>query len=899
MSAAVTRGTRRRFLAPEVVQTSAMDCGPATLKCVLEGFHIPVSYGRLREACQTDVDGTSIDTLEVVANQLGIHATQVLIPSDHVFLPEASPLPAIVVVRHGMGGAVHFVVVWRRVGGWLQVMDPAIGRRWVRTTRFAEEVFRHEAAVPADDWRAWAGTEEFLTPLRERLRQVGMPKPRIDAVIDLALADTGWFSLGALDAGARLVTSLVNAGGTARGDEAARLLVALFDDTRTSTEDIYRLIPRDYWYATPDIEHSVGDTLYLTLAGAVLLRVSERATAPATRADAIAEDTPPLSPELMAALGERPAAPLAAIWQMLREDGLLAPLALACAIVIAVGATVLEASLFRGLFDLAWLLDQPGQRIAAAGALLGFVAILVLFEVPIALESLRLGRHLETRLRVALLRKLPQLSDRYFQSRPVSDMADRSHAIHLARQVPSMGMQFIQAIWKLLLTFIGVLVIDPRALAPAACLALFAVIVPAVVQPLVNERDLRLRNHAGALTGFYLDALLGLVPVRTHSAEQAVRREHEGLLVEWARSALGLQRVGLLVDAVQSVGCLALAAWLLVDHFVRAGGVGGGDLLLVFWTLELPSAAGRITSFAHQYPAQRNVLLRLLEPLSAPEEIAAPVTAPVATTSAARVAIRDGSVLAAGHTILSGLDIDIAPGEHVAVVGVSGAGKSSLAGLLLGWHRLASGELRIDGRVPAAADLERLRQRTAWVDPAIQIWNRPFLDNLTYAADDDALDRVGAAVEAADLRGVLGKLPEGLQTWLGEGGALLSGGEGQRVRLARALLQTDVRLVLLDEPFRGLDRDQRARLLADARQWWHDVTLLCITHDIEETRGFDRVLVIEDGRIVEDDAPARLAQTASRYRALLDAEVLVRRDLWRGSSWRRLRVADGSVRSAA
>src|SRR6476646_9526461 len=92
--AAVTRPT---FLAPEVVQTSAMDCGPASLKCLLEGFAIPVSYGRLREACQTDVDGTSIDTMEDAAVQLGLDAEQIMVPADHVLLGEADVLPAIVV----------------------------------------------------------------------------------------------------------------------------------------------------------------------------------------------------------------------------------------------------------------------------------------------------------------------------------------------------------------------------------------------------------------------------------------------------------------------------------------------------------------------------------------------------------------------------------------------------------------------------------------------------------------------------------------------------------------------------------------------------------------------------------------------------------------------------------
>jgi ATP-binding cassette subfamily B protein len=231
----------------------------------------------------------------------------------------------------------------------------------------------------------------------------------------------------------------------------------------------------------------------------------------------------------------------------------------------------------------------------------------------------------------------------------------------------------------------------------------------------------------------------------------------------------------------------------------------------------------------------------------------------------------------------------------VAIVGKSGAGKSTLVGLMLGWHRLAAGTLQVDGQRFTGADLEALRRHTAWVDPGIQVWNRSFMDNLGYATEDDGLARMGNIVDAANLRGVLQKLPQGLQTHLGEGGSLLSGGEGQRVRLARAFLQTHVRLALLDEPFRGMDRGQRSRLLADARQWWKEVTLLCVTHDVSETLGFNRVLVIEDGRIIEDGVPAELAASSSRYRELLDTETLVREQLWRGKQWRRLQMRAGRL----
>src|SRR5262249_8099798 len=152
------------WLVPEVVQTSAMDCGPAVLKCLLEGFGIPVHYGRLREACQTDVDGTSIDTLEEAARQLGLDAEQVMGPADHLLLAESASLPAILVVRLP-NGFTHFVLVWRRHGPLVQVMDPAIGRRWVSTRQLLDDVYVHTHRVPAAQWHAWACSDEFRRPL--------------------------------------------------------------------------------------------------------------------------------------------------------------------------------------------------------------------------------------------------------------------------------------------------------------------------------------------------------------------------------------------------------------------------------------------------------------------------------------------------------------------------------------------------------------------------------------------------------------------------------------------------------------------------------------------------------------------------------------------------------------
>jgi ABC-type bacteriocin/lantibiotic exporter with double-glycine peptidase domain len=881
-----------------------MDCGPASLKCLLEGYGIPVSYGRLREACQTDVDGTSIDTIETVAQQLGLDARQVLIPADHVLLEASQVLPAILVLRHA-GVGTHFVVVWRRVGSWVQIMDPASGRRWVRARRLEQECHLHTASVLQDAWRDWAGTADFGAPLVARLRALGATGDAAQLLLDKARADEGWFSCGALDACLRFLSSVVKAGGMRPGASAMELLSRLHEQTCSSTGDIFALVPPDYWSARPDPDSARHGEPRLLVTGAVvmhagppLIDVLQQASAPEAADDAPGneEARPALSPELRAALREPPVKPLGRFLELLRGEGVIAPAAMLAALLVAVGAVVLETLLFRGLFDVHAMLALPWQRLAAACGLLLFVLLLGGIEWPIVGEVLRLGRKLELRLRIALLEKLPRLADRYFQSRPVSDMADRGHSLHAVRAVPQLAVQGLQTAVELLLTFAGLLWLDVHAWIPATLLVIVAVGLPLLVQPLLSERDLRTRIHAGALGGFYLDALLGLVPIRAHRAQAAVRRLHEGLLTEWARAARALVRLGLGAQALQSLLSVLLAGILVIGHFQRTGGVSGADLLLIYWALKLPAMAARLLHVVQQYPAQRNVLLRLLEPIAAPADREGGlqrVPSQAGAKPGMSLSIRGGEIVAGGHRILADVNLEIASGEHVAIVGPSGAGKSTLVGLMLGWHRLAAGRARVDGMLLSTVDPVALRRQIAWVDPAIQLWNRSVLDNLSYASADMPLDAVAPVLDAAQLQKVIARLPQGLQTWLGEGGSLVSGGEGQRLRFARALLQPNVRLALLDEPFRGLDRTQRGALLSEARRWWADSTLLCVTHDVAETMSFDRVLVVEGGRIVEDGSPSALLARDTRYRALLAADSGARHKLWRRNRWRHLRVEEG------
>jgi ABC-type multidrug transport system fused ATPase/permease subunit len=114
--------------------------------------------------------------------------------------------------------------------------------------------------------------------------------------------------------------------------------------------------------------------------------------------------------------------------------------------------------------------------------------------------------------------------------------------------------------------------------------------------------------------------------------------------------------------------------------------------------------------------------------------------------------------------------------------------------------------------------------------------------------------------------------------------------------LGRAIARRDARLVILDEPFRGLDREKRRELLARARQLWRGATLVCITHDLAETKSFDRVAVVEGGRIAEQGTPQELAaRGGSRYAQLLAAEERTRSVLWSGALWRRIHIHSGQI----
>ncbi|MFL6415916.1 MAG: ATP-binding cassette domain-containing protein [Bryobacteraceae bacterium] len=858
----------RKFFAPEVVQTSNMDCGPAALKCVLDGFGIPASYERLREACQTGIDGSSIDTVEAVANQLGLEAEQVMLPADHILVDNVK-LPAIVVVRLP-GGFTHFVVLWRKHANTVQVMDPVTGRRWMAKGHFLRDLYSHTVSVSCSDWREFAGSPEFQSGLEMRLKNIRINSAGVQRLLSAACQDTQWRAIGALDASIRLVSSLVENKGLEAGSAAERLIDRLCQSPE--------LIPAGFWSVREDGEDD------LAMTGAVLVRVLGR--------KALA-DKAGLSEELSAAISQSPIRPSRALWDLLGAGGRWSAIFVAFTLFTISLALLGEAFLFRTLFDVASELRLRGQRMGAMAAVLAFSSVLLATEFWSFKSVARIRRKLENHLRIAFLEKLPKLGDRYFQSRLMSDMAERSHLTHRVRHLPELLRQVLHSCCELLATAGVIIWLEPFS-APFVVAMVVAGLVPAyATQSILRERDLRVRNHAAGLTRFYLDAAMGLQAIRAHAAESNVRREHEKLVAQWAYSFRRFQQLAVSIEGFQLSLLFGLIVALFLTHPVTGLNIGR-VLLVAYWGLNLPTIGQDIGTVARQLPYYRNLVLRLLDPLRAPEEEIPQEVNANANIGAGAFSIEFHSVAAGagGHAILHDLTFSIQAGQHVAIVGASGAGKSSLAGLLLGWLRATSGEIRIDDQ---PLNVETLRRSTAWIDPAVQIWNDSLDANLSYGSQDDA-PKVGYAVDAAMLRGVLENLPEGLQTKLGEAGGLLSGGEGQRVRIGRAMLKQQPRLAILDEPFRGLDRDKRREFLRRTRALWRKCTLLCVSHDLAETLDFDKVLVIEAGRIAESGTPGELsANPESRYSRLLEAERVMNAEVWGADFWRRIRIQAGCI----
>ncbi|CAN5403879.1 ABC transporter transmembrane domain-containing protein [soil metagenome] len=224
-----------------------------------------------------------------------------------------------------------------------------------------------------------------------------------------------------------------------------------------------------------------------------------------------------------------------------------------------------------------------------------------------------------------------------------------------------------------------------------------------------------------------------------------------------------------------------------------------------------------------------------------------------------------------GQPALNDIDITVRPGENLAIVGHTGAGKTTLMNLLMRFYDATEGAVKIDGHDLRDVRLETLRRQVSMVAQENVLFSVSISENIRYGNHDASPAEVEAAARAADLHDFIMSLPEGYETMIGENGIKLSGGQKQRLALARALV-TDPKILILDDVTSALDGETEARVQDALKEVMKGRTTFIIAHRLSSVVDADRILVIEHGTVVDQGTHAELAERPGIYRTLYEEQ---------------------------
>ena len=226
----------------------------------------------------------------------------------------------------------------------------------------------------------------------------------------------------------------------------------------------------------------------------------------------------------------------------------------------------------------------------------------------------------------------------------------------------------------------------------------------------------------------------------------------------------------------------------------------------------------------------------------------------------------------AGRPVLEDLSLRFEAGQRTGLVGPSGSGKSTILKLLQRLADVDAGRIRIDGQDIARITQESVQRAISYVPQDISLLHRPVLDNIRYGKPEACDAEVKRVAEMACCRDFIEALPEGFATVVGERGARLSGGQRQRIAIARALLK-DLPILLLDEATSSLDSESEEAIRQALERLMRGRTVIAIAHRISTLRSFDRIVLLREGRVMQDGSPGDLLRRGGAYRTLVDQEM--------------------------
>jgi ATP-binding cassette, subfamily B, bacterial len=562
---------------------------------------------------------------------------------------------------------------------------------------------------------------------------------------------------------------------------------------------------------------------------------------------------------------------LAMIWRRaVRYPGKIAGAALS--LLIAAAATLAIPDGFRRIIDQGF--GAEGGEIASHFNYLLFIVIILALATACRFYFVSmLGERVVADIRAAVHDNLLRLEPRFFEENRPSEIASRITSDTAVIEMV-VGSTVSVALRNIVMGVGGIIYLF--TLAPLLTLGLLAGI-PLVVVPIVLLGR-RVRNISRASQdriadlGSIVSETLGAMKIVQAFGQEARESRRFRMAVEaafaTARRRVALRAVLTAIVIALLFGGITMLMWqAAVD--VSEGSISGGTVAAFVITGAIVAGAfGALTEVYGELLRGAGAAGRLAELLAEVPRIRAPAH-PRAFPSPARGALTFESVTFHYPTrpdasALEAFDLDVQPGETVALVGPSGAGKSTIFQLAQRFYDPEEGTVRLDGVDLREADPAAIRALIAVVPQETVIFAASARDNLRYGNWDASDADLWHAAEAANAADFLKALPEGLDTFLGEGGARLSGGQRQRIAIARALLR-DAPLLLLDEATSALDAESERLVQASLLPLAEGRTTIVIAHRLATVRAADRIVVMDKGRIVEEGTHEALSARGGLY----------------------------------
>jgi len=410
------------------------------------------------------------------------------------------------------------------------------------------------------------------------------------------------------------------------------------------------------------------------------------------------------------------------------------------------------------------------------------------------------------------------------------------------------------------------------------------VVVPVVVVPIVViGRRVRVLSRAAQdrmadVSGAAEETINAIRTVQSFAQEDRETKRFAGATegafsaaarYAWARAFLGAIIITLVF------GAIAVVLWL-GGQDVLAGRITAGELSsFVFYATVVASAAGGLSDIFGDLQRAAGATERLFELLDAPTEIAAPADpTPLPARSAGALRFEDVSFAYPSvpeRLVLGDFDLDVRPGETVALVGPSGAGKTSVFQLLMRYYDPAQGRILFDGVPIMHLDPRAYRGRIGLVPQDPVIFSADAATNIRYGRPAASDAEVRAAAEAAAATEFIDRLPQGFATFLGEKGVRLSGGQRQRIAIARAILCNPA-VLLLDEATSAIDAENERLVQVALERLMRGRTSLVVAHRLATVLKADRIVVLEEGQVVDQGRHEDLLRRGGLYAKLAELQ---------------------------